>query len=82
MATDLLKFPTVKQGKKSGPIASFVTTKEKQKQRRKMILFKGKLTINNKKWKQDLAAWSLYYRTEIVLTAAGFIAGLIVGVII
>ena len=47
-----------------------------------MILLKGKLTINNKKWKQDLAAWSLYYRTEIVLTVAGFIAGLIVGVII
>jgi hypothetical protein len=47
-----------------------------------MILFKGKLTINNKKWKQDLAAWSLYYRTEIVLTTAGFIIGFIVGVII
>ena len=47
-----------------------------------MILFKGKLTINNKKWKQDLAAWSLLYRTEIVLTIAGFIVGLIVGIII
>ena len=46
-----------------------------------MILF-GKYSINNKKWKQDLAAWSLLYRTEIVLTAAGFIVGLIVGVII
>ena len=47
-----------------------------------MILFKGKLTINNKKWKQDLAAWSLYYRTEIVYAAAGFIVGFIVGVIL
>ena len=47
-----------------------------------MILFKGKLTINNKKWKQDLAAWSLLYRKEIVLTTAGFIVGLIIGLII
>ena len=47
-----------------------------------MILFKGKLTINNKKWKRDLAVWSLLYRTEIVLTGAGFIVGLIVGLII
>ena len=47
-----------------------------------MILFKGKLTINNKKWKQDLAAWSRLYRREIVLTTAGFIVGLIVGLII
>tara|TARA_R100001463_G_C3382847_1_gene205830 strand:+ start:228 stop:368 length:141 start_codon:yes stop_codon:yes gene_type:complete len=46
-----------------------------------MILF-GKWSINNKKWKQDLTAWSLYYRTEIVLTTAGFIVGFIVGVII
>ena len=46
-----------------------------------MILW-GKWSINNKKWKQDLAAWSLLNRTEIVLTAAGFIVGLIVGLII
>ena len=46
-----------------------------------MILF-GKYSINNKKWKQDLAAWSLLYRTEIVLTIAGFVVGLIVGVIV
>ena len=46
-----------------------------------MILF-GKYSINNKKWKQDLAALSLLYRTEIVLTIAGFIVGLIVGIII
>jgi hypothetical protein len=46
-----------------------------------MILF-GKYSINNKKWKQQFAAWSLLYRTEIVLTVAGFIAGLIVGIII
>ena len=46
-----------------------------------MILF-GKWSINNKRWKQDLAAWSLLYRTEIVLTGAGFVVGLIVGLII
>tara|TARA_R100000988_G_scaffold96827_1_gene63860 strand:- start:349 stop:489 length:141 start_codon:yes stop_codon:yes gene_type:complete len=46
-----------------------------------MILF-GKWSINNKKWKKDLAVQSLYYRTEIVLVAAGFIAGFIIGVII
>ena len=47
-----------------------------------MILFKGKLTINNKKWIQQLGVWSLYYRTEIVYAAVGFIVGFIVGVII
>ena len=47
-----------------------------------MILFKGKLTINNKKWIQQLGTWSLYYRTEIVYTVLGFIIGFIVGVII
>jgi hypothetical protein len=46
-----------------------------------MILF-GKYSINNKKWKQQFAAWSLLYRTEIVLTVAGFIVGLIIGLII
>jgi len=46
-----------------------------------MIIW-GKWSINNKKWKQDLAALSLLYRTEIVLTVAGFIVGLIVGLII
>jgi len=46
-----------------------------------MILF-GRYSINNKKWKQQFATWSLYYRTEIVLTIAGFIVGLIVGLII
>ena len=35
-----------------------------------------------KRWRQDLSRWSLLYRTEIVLTSAGFIVGLIVGVII
>ncbi len=34
-----------------------------------------------KRWRQDLSRWSLY-RTEIVLTIAGFIVGLIVGLII
>ena len=32
-----------------------------------------------KKWRQQLSTWSLYYRTEIVLT--GFIAGFTIGVI-
>ena len=46
-----------------------------------MILF-GKYSINNKKWKQQFAAWTLYYRTEIVYSVAGFIVGLIVGVVV
>tara|TARA_A100000172_G_scaffold44346_1_gene27275 strand:+ start:655 stop:795 length:141 start_codon:yes stop_codon:yes gene_type:complete len=46
-----------------------------------MILF-GKFQINNKKWKQDLATKSLYYRQEIVLVSIGFIVGFIIGVII
>ena len=82
MATDLLKFLTVKQGKKSGPTANFVTTKEKKKWRKKKMILFNKFFINNKRWKQQLSTWSLYYRTEIVLTVTGFIAGLIVGVII
>ena len=35
-----------------------------------------------KRWRQDLSRWSLFYRTEIVLTSAGFIVGLVVGLII
>jgi len=46
-----------------------------------MILF-NKFFINNKKWKQQLSAWSLYYRSEIVFATAGFIVGLIVGLVI
>ena len=46
-----------------------------------MIIW-GKWSINNKKWKQDLAAWSLLYRIEIVLIATGFIVGFIFGLII
>jgi len=46
------------------------------------MIFFGKFFVNNKKWKQDLAAWSLFYRREIVLTAAGFIVGFLIGVII
>ena len=46
-----------------------------------MILF-GKYSINNKKWKQQFAAWTLYYRTEIVYAAAGFIVGFIISFII
>jgi hypothetical protein len=38
-------------------------------------LFGKQITINNKKWKQDLLSWSLYYRTEIVIAIASFILG-------
>jgi hypothetical protein len=41
-------------------------------------LFGKQITINNKKWKQDLAAWSLLYRTEIVIAIASFILGSII----
>jgi hypothetical protein len=41
-------------------------------------LFNKQITINNKKWKQDLTAWSLYYRTEIVIAVASFILGSII----
>jgi hypothetical protein len=41
-------------------------------------LFDKQITINNKKWKQDLLAWSLYYRTEIVIAVASFILGAII----
>ena len=46
-----------------------------------MILF-GKWSINNKKWKQQLGTWTLYYRTEIVYAVAGFVVVLILGLII
>jgi hypothetical protein len=38
-------------------------------------LFGKQMTINNKKWQQDLLAWSLLYRTEIVIAVASFILG-------
>ena len=41
-------------------------------------LFGKQITINNKKWTQDLLAWSLLYRTEIVLAIASFILGAII----
>jgi len=41
-------------------------------------LFGKQISINNKKWKQDLAIWSLYYRTEIVIAIASFILGAII----
>ena len=41
-------------------------------------LFGKEITINNKKWKQDLLTWSLYYRTEIVIAIASFILGAII----
>jgi len=41
-------------------------------------LFSKQITINNKKWKQDLLAWSLLYRTEIVIAIASFILGAII----
>ena len=41
-------------------------------------LFGKQITINNKKWQQDLATWSLLYRTEIVIAIAAFILGAII----
>ena len=41
-------------------------------------LFGKQMTINNKKWQQDLLAWSLLYRTEIVIAIAAFILGSII----
>ena len=47
----------------------------------RITLFNKDIYIT-KRWRQDLSRWSLLYRTEIVLTVAGFVVGLIVGVII
>ena len=41
-------------------------------------LFGKEITINNKKWQQDLLSWSLLYRTEIVIAIAAFILGAII----
>ena len=41
-------------------------------------LFGKEITINNKNWKQDLLAWRLLYRTEIVIAIASFILGAII----
>ena len=41
-------------------------------------LFGKQITINNKKWKEDLAALSLLYRTEIIIFVVGFILGAII----
>ena len=41
-------------------------------------LFGKQITINNKKWKQDLASLSLLYRTEIVIAIVSFILGAII----
>ena len=41
-------------------------------------LFGKQITINNKKCQQDLLAWSLLYRTEIVIFIAAFILGAII----
>jgi hypothetical protein len=41
-------------------------------------LFGKEITINNKKWQQDLLSWSLLYRTEIVIAVAAFILGAII----
>ena len=47
----------------------------------RITLFNKDIYIT-KRWRQDLSRWSLLYRTEIVLTSAGFIVGLVVGLII
>ena len=41
-------------------------------------LFGKQITINNKKWQQDLLSWRLLYRTEIVIAVAAFILGAII----
>ena len=41
-------------------------------------LFGKQITINNKKWQQDLLSWSLLYRTEIVIAVVSFILGAII----
>ena len=41
-------------------------------------LFGKQITIKNKKWKEDLAALSLLYRTEIVIAIVSFILGAII----
>jgi hypothetical protein len=41
-------------------------------------LFGKQITINNKKWQQDLLSWSLLYRTEIIIAVAAFILGAII----
>ena len=41
-------------------------------------LFGKQITINNKKWQQDLLTWSLLYRTEIVIAIVSFILGAII----
>ena len=41
-------------------------------------LFGKQITINNKKWKEDLAALSLLYRTEIVIAIVSFILGALI----
>jgi len=47
----------------------------------RITLFNKDIYIT-KRWRQDLSRWSLLYRTEIVLTVAGFIVGLITVLII
>ena len=38
----------------------------------------GKQIIITKNWRQDLTAWSLLYRTEIVIAIVSFILGAII----
>ncbi len=47
----------------------------------RITLFNKDIYIT-KGWRQDLSRWSLLYRTEIVLTVAGFIVGLLIGLLI
>ena len=46
------------------------------------MIILGKFVINNKKWKQDLATKSLYYRTEIVISIIAFVLGFVIGAIL
>ena len=83
MATVLSEFRTNRPEKNNGLIAIFATTKVRYGRILKMriTLFNKDIYIT-KRWRQDLSRWSLLYRTEIVLTATGFIVGLIIGLII
>ena len=47
----------------------------------RITLFNKDIYIT-KRWRQDLSRWSVLYRTEIVLTVAGFIVGLLIGLLI
>lgn len=44
----------------------------------RLTLF-GKDLYITKRWKQDLSRWSLYYRTELVISILSFVIGFVLG---